>query len=169
MHNLGLPLPSKRRKKKCISLHQSTELPYPSVAIMKTPQLLIAGKIDVSPSARPKKMPATNEKMYGTNYPRPSCEYMVARRSFMHRNKKRDVKARSSKHPPSSSFLGNRVHSLGGTAGRFRGARYYLDSVCRDDLAAVLHLEGDVLQLEGPDLVAESVGIETPLCRAQER
>lgn len=51
----------------------------------------------------------------------------------------------------------------GSAALRLRGARYYLDFVGRDDLPAVLHLEGDVSELEGPDLVAETVGIKASL------
>lgn len=30
--------------------------------------------------------------------------------------------------------------------------------------SGVLHLEGDVLDEEGPDLVAEAVSVEVPLC-----
>jgi hypothetical protein len=54
---------------------------------------------------------------------------------------------------------------LGSIALRLRSTRYYLDLVRRNNLAAVLHLEGDVLQLEGPDFVAEAVGIQTSLSR----
>lgn len=50
-----------------------------------------------------------------------------------------------------------------------RRARHDLDLVGRDDLAAAVHLERDVLELEGPDLVAESVGIETSLCEETRR
>ena len=52
---------------------------------------------------------------------------------------------------------------LGGAALGFRSTRHDLDLIGIDDLAAVLHLERDVFELEGPDLIAESVCIQTPL------
>lgn len=58
---------------------------------------------------------------------------------------------------------------LGGGALCLDSARYYLDFVCLDNLAAVFHLEGHVLQLEGPHLIAETVGIQASLARREKK
>jgi len=42
-------------------------------------------------------------------------------------------------------------------------AAHDLDFICMDRLAGIIHLEGDVLDQEGPDLIAEAVGIEMAL------
>ena len=53
------------------------------------------------------------------------------------------------------------VHRLGACG--LRCARNNFDLVRRDDLTAAVHFEGNILELEGPDFVAESVRVETSL------
>lgn len=50
-----------------------------------------------------------------------------------------------------------------GSALRLSSTRYYLDFVGLDNLPTILHLEGYILQLEGPNFVAETVGIQGSL------
>lgn len=44
-----------------------------------------------------------------------------------------------------------------------------LDLVCHDRLAAIVHLERDVLDEESPHLVAETVGVQGALLAPQRR
>lgn len=43
------------------------------------------------------------------------------------------------------------------------GAGDNLNPVGRNDLSTILHLERDILELESPDFIAETVGIEASL------
>jgi hypothetical protein len=52
--------------------------------------------------------------------------------------------------------------SLGGALW-FSCTRNNLNSVGGNHLAAIIHFEGDVFQLEGPDFVAETVSVQSSL------